>query len=153
MNLTPHFTRDEFTRSDRAASIGLVNAPNNRQWSVIEGLSLHVLEHARAWCGAIEVTSGYRCQKLNELVGGAYGSDHQVLSTSAGVDIRAKYVSQARLFRFLWTETPWSRLIWYESRGPHVSWDKAGPPAGRVARRSIAGGEYPSMTFEDVVAL
>lgn len=92
MKLTPHFTLEEFTRSDRALRLGIDNSlPLQLTNKALE--TAHMLERVRAYlCERarkevpIEVTSGYRCPALNGAVGGAVQSDHQRMMA---VDFRA----------------------------------------------------------------
>ena len=76
MILSPHFTLDEFTRSDTALRLGLTNdlpsdlVPNARDTAAM-------LERIRAFLGApMNVTSGYRCLALNKAIGSKDTSDH-----------------------------------------------------------------------------
>lgn len=76
MNLSNHFTLEELTDSDLAIRKGIDNSPPTEILS-----NLHVLadglERARiVLIAPIIITSGYRCQKLNEAIGGAKNSQH-----------------------------------------------------------------------------
>jgi zinc D-Ala-D-Ala carboxypeptidase len=92
MNLTPHFTLEEFTRSDTALRLGIDNSlPPQLVNKALE--TAHLMERVRAFlCDQarkevpIEVTSGYRCAALNVAVGGAAQSDHLRMMA---VDFRA----------------------------------------------------------------
>jgi zinc D-Ala-D-Ala carboxypeptidase len=82
MKLTPHFTLEEFTRSDTAARLGIDNRlPPQLMWSAEE--TAHLMERIRAYLSdlakrdiPIEVTSGYRCSALNQAIGSKPSSDH-----------------------------------------------------------------------------
>lgn len=78
MNLSPHFTMEEFTRSQSATRAGLTNQPTSP--IVIANLrrTAIVLEQVRTLLGdrAIFVDSGYRSPKVNGLVGGTGKSAH-----------------------------------------------------------------------------
>ena len=76
MNLSPHLTHAEFTRSDTALRLGIDN-------TLPEGLLANaydtaaMFERLRAHLKApILVSSGYRCLALNTAIGSASGSDH-----------------------------------------------------------------------------
>jgi zinc D-Ala-D-Ala carboxypeptidase len=80
--MTPHFTREEFEFSNTAARRGI----NNR---LPDGLlpaamaTLQMMERIRAALSEaagkpvpIRLSSGYRCQALNQAIGGSRYSDH-----------------------------------------------------------------------------
>ena len=76
MNLTPHFTLAEFTRSAKAQALGLDNTPTAKALANLQRTA-QMLERVRAHLGApITITSGYRGPVLNKSVGGATSSDH-----------------------------------------------------------------------------
>lgn len=76
MNLSQHFTLGEFTASSMAARHGVDNTPSQQ---IIEELkrTATLMEDVRhALCVPILITSGFRCAKLNKLVGGKPTSKH-----------------------------------------------------------------------------
>jgi zinc D-Ala-D-Ala carboxypeptidase len=77
-NLTPHFSLSEMTFSDTANLMGIDNTPNADE---VENLveTCTVLEKIRALCGShpVIITSGFRCDELNNAVGGATDSAHR----------------------------------------------------------------------------
>ena len=76
MQLTPHFSLSEMTRSSTAASRGLDNTPTPEALQRLE-LTAQMLERVRAHLRVpITVTSGYRSRAVNEAVGGVTSSDH-----------------------------------------------------------------------------
>ncbi|WP_313570205.1 D-Ala-D-Ala carboxypeptidase family metallohydrolase [Comamonas terrigena] len=78
MQLTPHFSLSEFTRSAKATALGLDNTPTPMaQTNLLR--TAQMLERVRAQLGghAVIVTSGYRGREVNQAVGGATSSDHQ----------------------------------------------------------------------------
>lgn len=76
MNLTPHFTLEELTFSDTAQRLGIDNTPDD---DVVINLQLVAqgMEMVRTLLDApIRVNSGYRCEALNQAIGGAKASAH-----------------------------------------------------------------------------
>jgi len=77
MQLTPHFSIEELIASESAARAGIDNSPPK---SLMPSLLIVAqgLEAVRSLLGgrSIHVTSGFRCPKLNALVGGAPNSAH-----------------------------------------------------------------------------
>jgi zinc D-Ala-D-Ala carboxypeptidase len=77
MLLTNHFTLAELTASAKARELGIDNTPPQE---LVPRLILlaEMLEKIRASLGGapVIVTSGYRCLRLNQAVGGVTSSDH-----------------------------------------------------------------------------
>lgn len=92
INLSPHFTLDEFCASDTAQRLGidndlpleLVEAAKNTA-IMLESIRLH-LSSIKGHPVAINVTSGYRCPELNRRIGSSPGSDHVRM---AAIDFKA----------------------------------------------------------------
>ena len=129
MNLTRHFTLEEFTRSEKAAEHGIDNTPPPEIFPNLR-VTAFGMECLRALNGdtPLHITSGYRCPPLNALVSKSKHSAHldgyaadfhdrsQPIATLA-VTLSAKVV-KARL--------PFDQFILEEERGIiHVSFDPA----------------------------
>ena len=72
-----YFTINELTKSSTATRLGINNAPGPVEKGNLTQLVEHVLDPLReAWGKPIRVSSGYRCPKLNKVVGGASSSQH-----------------------------------------------------------------------------
>ena len=79
MNLSPHFTYDEMTRSAKADDLGIKNIPTTEHIGNLRYLCETVLEPLRAhYKKPIKVTSGYRNIAVNLAVGGTSKSQHCV---------------------------------------------------------------------------
>jgi len=77
MNLTPHFTYDEMTRSTTAYNLGIDNIPNSEQLDNLRFLCETVLEPLRLhFKKPVKVTSGFRNIAVNHAVGGSSTSQH-----------------------------------------------------------------------------
>lgn len=82
MNLSKHFTLHELTRSATAEKYGIDNSLRFScdAWIIdnLTDLCRFVLEPIREYVGdAVLVNSGYRCSRLNELLGGSVSSQHK----------------------------------------------------------------------------
>lgn len=74
--LTPHFSLEELIYSHTAISRGINNFPNAEVEVNLTNLA-NVLEKVRALLGhPITISSGYRCNALNNAVGGVWDSAH-----------------------------------------------------------------------------
>ena len=77
MNLSRHVTIQEFSYSPTAIKKGIHNVMNSIQVNNAIQLCENVFEPIRKHLNApIKITSGFRCEQLNKLIGGAYGSQH-----------------------------------------------------------------------------
>lgn len=66
MQLTEHFTQEEFERSSIAAKYGINNKMDNQSLKNAQALCIHILEPLRLHIGKpIIINSGYRCRDLN----------------------------------------------------------------------------------------
>ena len=78
MQLTEHFTLEEFTTSSTAKARGIDNSVSSqRVVDNLRNLCEQVLEPLRSYANQpITISSGYRCKALNKVVGGARNSQH-----------------------------------------------------------------------------
>ena len=77
MQLTKHFTLQEFERSGAAARLHIDNRVPAELVPNIKNLCEEVLEPLREHFGEpVYVSSGYRCEELNRAVGGVRNSQH-----------------------------------------------------------------------------
>ena len=124
-----YFSYSEFFKSDAAEKHQVKNTPDDAQLSQVLGnikaLVLNVLDPLRAKIDrTIIITSGYRCQRVNELVGGSETSQH--LSGKAA-DIHVKgYTPQQMevVYRMIQMFYDFDQLIFYPSKNIiHISWN------------------------------
>lgn len=79
MQLSKHFRIDEFLRSGTAINLKIDNSlPSNLSFNLRRLVNL--MEEVRKCCGnhPIYITSGYRCEALNQAVGGSASSSHKL---------------------------------------------------------------------------
>jgi len=77
MKLSPHFTLYELTFSNTAVRKNIDNTPDEEQIKNLTNLCVNVLEPLRKYLNKpIHISSGYRSEKLNKLIGGATKSQH-----------------------------------------------------------------------------
>jgi hypothetical protein len=76
--LSRNFSWEEMIRSEMAEKHGIRNVPpSEKEWLAIENLVKQTLQPLRSVYGrAIYISSGYRCEELNKLVGGKSSSQH-----------------------------------------------------------------------------
>jgi len=74
--LTPHFTLEEFTFSQTASRKGIDNTPDKDVLQNLQFLAERMEDVRKLLGTAIHVSSGYRCFKLNTILGSKPSSQH-----------------------------------------------------------------------------
>lgn len=72
-----NFSIKELCHSDTAIKKGINNTPSIIVCDNLLNLIFYILQPVRNKFGAIQITSGYRCEQLNKLVGGVPTSNHR----------------------------------------------------------------------------
>lgn len=89
------FTLKEMTRSSTATKLGIDNTPNELIINNLNDLVTNVLDPLRESYGKpIRVTSGYRCQILNEAVKGVKNSQHMKGQAADITPLEYKYINE-----------------------------------------------------------
>lgn len=115
--LSKHFTLWEMMRSGTAVRLNIKNVPDEQEKAALRQLCQHVLEPLRCRYGAITITSGYRCLRLNRAVGGVPTSQHM---RGEAADIFIPNLETGRkYFDFIKNNTTFDQLIW-EPRGADI---------------------------------
>lgn len=125
MKLSLHFDLNEFVYSETAERKGIDNYPDNIAITNLLLLCRDVLEPAREEYGkAMIISSGYRCQQLNNAVGGAKNSQHM---TGCACDIVCS--EPRKLFDIIKKQGNFDQLLWEHSgktQWLHVSYKPHG---------------------------
>ncbi|MBO7129124.1 MAG: hypothetical protein J6W05_05075, partial [Prevotella sp.] len=109
---TAHFALREFLKSDTAEKHGIPNVPLKCHIMRLRNLAVRCLEPTRQRFNLpLLVTSGYRCEPLNRLVGGVNNSQHMT-GEAADIQVPRKYwtfcvTTQEQLALILWD---WMRV-------------------------------------------
>lgn len=118
MRLSKNFTAEEFTRSDKAIELGIVNSMTETDLFNVRALIENVLQPARdAYGKPITITSGKRIKELNDAIGGSPTSDHL---DAAAADIWCPDLQW--LFDWIRDNVEYDQLIWEYGRWIHVSY-------------------------------
>lgn len=115
MKLSNHFNLSEFTKSETADKLGIDNSLSP-VWDVnivdnLQKLCVCTLEPIRRFLNEpVFVSSGYRCARLNEALGGSRSSQHK---TGKAADIY-----------FDSFESRWYEVVIYLITSTHVPFDQ-----------------------------
>lgn len=105
-----YFTIEEMTKSSTATAKGIDNTPSKDIEAKLQKLIEAVLDLLREWYGKpIRVNSGYRCEALNEAIGGSKTSQH-CLGEAADITAGSKEENK-KLFEYIKDNLPFDQLI------------------------------------------
>ena len=118
--LSEHFKLSEFTQSGTARRHKVKNVPGPREVERLRFLCVKSLEPMRRRFGVIRITSGFRCKKLNALVGGSPTSQH-VLGEAADIHTGGRELSE-KMFGFAKQNIPFDQLILEHTPAHGIYW-------------------------------
>lgn len=105
-----HFTIEEMTESSTAKAKDIDNTPSQEILAKLQKLIEAILDPLREWYGKpIRVNSGYRCEALNEAIGGSKTSQH-CLGEAADITAGSKEENK-KLFEYIKDNLPFDQLI------------------------------------------
>lgn len=127
-----NFKLSEFFVSSTADKNGIKNEPSLDERATIErNINLlvdNVLDPIRdKFCAPVIITSGYRCPRVNKLVGGANNSQH-ISGCAADFHIKGfTYLMMRQVFLNVYDTMEFDQLIYYRSKNIiHVSYVENG---------------------------
>jgi hypothetical protein len=147
MQLTTNFTLEEFTRSTTADRLGIDNTPNPSEIANIERLCVQILQPARLALGPIQISSGFRSNKLNVAVGGVPNSAHRL---GFAADVVPVNVGTLELAKWIKNNTSFDQVILEFGTPTNPNWiHVSADPIGRkqVLRASGTPTQYVSITI------
>ena len=135
--LTAHFSLREMCASGTAIRLGIRNEPSEEVVNRLQQLCKHVLEPLRKRFCVIRITSGYRCDKLNRVVGGVKNSQHRL---GEAADIHVSDIEVGRkMFHYIKENLDFDQLLFEHIRENgtcwlHVSYKNLTPNPSPVGR-------------------
>ena len=118
--LSDHFTLEEMIASETARKMHIDNTPSDAVIKNLKILCTQILEPARQRFGhPLTITSGFRCLKLNRLVGGQPNSYHL---KGMAADIRINDFLAAKRLAELLNEQQLCDLVLVESSRAGGQW-------------------------------
>ena len=133
MRLSEHFTLEEMTRSQLAARHGIINQPNDIQLENLKTLAKGMeLVRTKLDSLPIDISSGFRCEALNDLLGSKRTSQHIMgLACDWTCD---RYAHVGRVFEVVAeSSVPFDQLILEYNSWIHISF----PEEGAEPRRQV----------------
>jgi len=114
IQLSKNFRLSEFVFSNVAADFGIDNTPNERQIKNMTVLCLTVLQPIRDTLGPIDISSGFRCGRLNNhpKIRGAAHSHHRCHSGYAAADFTVRGIHNDDVLKWIRASPlPFEQLI------------------------------------------
>lgn len=119
MKLSPHFLLEEFTTSQLASRYGWDNTPPESAIANLRRVA-YLLEQVRTLLNEpIQITSGYRCLKVNEALGSKPTSQHTI---GCAADFRGIRTSPYDICRaIILSNIKYDQLIYEFNSWVHIS--------------------------------
>ena len=140
--VTTHFTIEELYASATAKAKGINNTPGVKELINLVYLAAYVLEPLRvAMKEPIQISSGYRCQRLNAAVGGVSNSQHMT-GQAADLSIGGDRAKGRKWFEYIKNHLPFDQLIWEKNPRTGTEWVHVSfvhPDFGRNRKKVIDG--------------
>lgn len=144
MQLSPHLSLAEVTRSESAKRNGISNEPTPQHLENFKLLANHVFEPIRNHFNIpIHISSGYRSAALNKKIGGAATSQH-CSGEAIDIDMDNTAITNKQVFDFIKEHLNFDQLIWEfgTTSNPdwvHVSFESTGKQRKQVLRATKQG--------------
>lgn len=117
MNLSEHVTIEEFCYSATAIKKGIRNTMTLGETKKAMDLCVNVFEPIRKHVGKpIKISSGFRSNQLNKLIGGANGSQH---TKGEAFDLE---LTDRKLFDWILNNVEFDQLIFEFGNDAHADW-------------------------------
>lgn len=131
-HLTPHFSLDEFLRSETAARLGWKIEPTDQERAQLLRLCSIILEPLRLRVGVpVHILSGLRPRGLNTYIGGAKNSEH-IFGRAADIEVEG-YTPMHLALLIAELGVPFNQLILEFDQWVHVSV----PEEGATPKREV----------------
>ena len=119
MKLSKNLTLDEATKSATAIKNGISNKPSSEHLSNLIQIATKIFQPVRDhFQKPIIVSSGYRSKALNDLIGGASGSQH---SKGEALDLDGS-VENFLIFEYIKNNLEFDQLIWEFGDDENPDW-------------------------------
>lgn len=123
MILSENLSLVEVTKSATAIKHGIANEPSSEHLTNLKAVATNIFQPCRDYFGKpLAVTSGYRSQELNDLIGGSKRSQH---SKGEALDLDAQVYggfTNAELFHYIKDNLDFDQLIWEFGNDQEPDW-------------------------------
>lgn len=123
MMLSKNLSLVEVMKSATAIKHGIANEPSSQHLTNLKAVATNIFQPCRDYFGKpLAVTSGYRSEALNDLIGGSKRSQH---SKGEALDLDAQVYggfTNAELFHYIKDNLDFDQLIWEFGNDEEPDW-------------------------------
>ena len=140
MKLSKNLDLTEVTRSESAKRNGIDNTPTPEHLENLKKVALNIFQPIREhFKTAINISSGYRSEKLNRLVPGTSITSQHCTGEALDIDMDGTKISNKQIFDFIKGNLVFDQLIWElgDNNNPawvHVSYESTGKQRKQVLK-------------------
>jgi hypothetical protein len=144
--ISEHISYREAIKSNTATRLGIENIPDDYQVTNMVGVAHHVFEPLREYVGGpIKITSFFRCEDLNQAIGGSSRSQH-CQGRAIDLDDTFGHKTNAEMYHYIKENINFDQLIWEfgDDTNPdwiHVSYISKDENRGRCLRAEKINGK------------
>ena len=147
MQLSKHFTLEEFEKSQTATRKGIKNKAGSGEIKNLGDLCYEVLEPVRAkFDKPVTITSGFRSKELCLAIGSSENSQHTCANGSAAADFEIAGVSNLEVALWLTNNVSFDQCIleFWKDGEPNSGWIHVSFHEGSNRKQVLtySGGEY-----------
>ena len=146
MKISEHISFKEAIKSNTALRRGINNEPDDYQITNMVNIAHNVFEPLREYVGGpIKINSMFRCEELNEAIGGSSRSQH-CEGRAIDLDDTFGHKTNAEMFEYIRKNLSFDNLIYEfgDDNNPdwiHVSYISEDENRGRVMRAEKINGK------------
>ena len=120
--ISEHISYKESIKSHTATRLNINNTPDGYQVSNMVGVAHNVFEPLREYVGGpIKITSMFRSEKLNSILGGSSRSQH-CEGRAMDLDDTFGHKTNAEMYRFIKNNLNFDQLIWEFGDDTNPDW-------------------------------
>jgi len=122
MKISEHISYKEAIKSNTATRLGIDNTPESYELGNMEAVAKNIFEPLREWVGGpIKINSMYRCEALNQAIGGSSKSQH-CQGRAIDLDDTFGYKTNAEMYNYIKQNLNFDQLIWEFGDDENPDW-------------------------------
>lgn len=154
MKLSKNLTLAEVIRSESAKRNGIDNTPTAKHLENLKAIANNVFQPIREYFKtAINISSGYRSEKLNRLVPGTSLTSQHSTGEALDIDMDGTKIKNSQIFNYIKDNLEFDQLIWemgdvINPAWVHVSYKAEGKQRKQVLRAIKKNGDVKYIPYK-----